>query len=88
MKGQKCYANHIILLEVTLRKRFLSCMAFSTYEVFRVACQSHSIQERNLCSPGSEGSHLPEKRAKGTPTELINEKIILIRSKFFFLFIN
>ena len=43
MKGKKCYADHIILLEVTLRKRFLSCMAFSIYEVFRVACQSHSL---------------------------------------------
>ena len=43
MKGKMRYANHIILLEVTLRKRFLSCMAFSIYQVFRVACQSHSL---------------------------------------------
>ena len=36
----------------------------------------------------TEGSHLPEKSAKGIPTELINEKFIIIRSKFWFLFIG
>ena len=68
-------------------------MAFSVYEVF-VSLVSHV---GSLFRPGSiykrgtsvrrvtEGSHLPEKSAKGTPTELINEKIIIIRRKLFFL---